>query len=73
MEKVVDEMVGMYKGAGLELKNLHIGGDEVPHPTGSDLQHGAWRGSPICQELLANNKEYNTPEELYYYFVKIVV
>lgn len=69
MEKVVDEMVGMYKGAGLELKNLHIGGDEVPHPTGSDLQHGAWRGSPICQELLANNKEYNTPEELYYYFV----
>jgi hexosaminidase len=70
IDKVLDEVSDMYKKAGLELKNLHIGGDEVPHPMGDDLEHGAWIGSPICQELLSKNKEYSKPEELYYYFTE---
>lgn len=69
LEKVVDEMMGMYKKAGVELKNIHIGGDEVPHPRGVDREHGAWRGSSKCKTVLLENEEYEKPEELYYYFV----
>ena len=69
IEKVVDEVEAMYKLAGLKLENLHIGGDEVPHPMGDDPDHGAWRFSPICNEFLKKHEAYDKPEELYYYFV----
>jgi hexosaminidase len=39
VEKVIDEIHKMYTDAGLELKTLHLGGDEIPH--------GAWEGSAI--------------------------
>jgi len=47
-EKVVDEIVEMHNMAGVPLKMLHTGGDEVPG--------GAWQKSPICADLVANNK-----------------
>ena len=40
LEKVVDEILQMYKTAGVDIKTLHIGGDEVPH--------GVWQKSSIC-------------------------
>lgn len=69
LEKVVDEVVAMYKDAGLELKQVHIGGDEVPHPTEDDPEHGAWRGSAKCKSVLESEEAYEDPEQLFYYFV----
>lgn len=45
MEKVFDEIISMYKDAGVELEAIHIGGDEVPE--------GAWDGSPSAQKMCA--------------------
>ena len=69
LSKVTDEVVKMYEEAGLDLKNVHIGGDEVPHPTDSDPDHGAWKGSPKCNGLLEADDDYKNSEELFYYFV----
>jgi len=69
LEKVVDEVVVMYKEAGLELKQVHVGGDEVPHPTDEKPNHGAWRGSKKCQSVLDTHDDYEKPEQLFYYFV----
>ncbi len=46
-EKLVTEVKAMYQSAGVELKNWHTGGDEVPR--------GVWTGSPICADFLAKN------------------
>ncbi|MBD3627542.1 family 20 glycosylhydrolase [Cyclobacterium sp.] len=43
-EKVVDELAAMYADAGLEMKKMHAGGDEVPV--------GSWTQSPMVEELL---------------------
>lgn len=48
LENVVDALAGMYHEAGLQLKTLHIGGDEVPQD--------AWMGSPEVQKMLADNE-----------------
>lgn len=44
--KVVDEIASMYKDAGVELKGIHLGGDEVPE--------GAWDGSASANKLSAS-------------------
>ncbi|MGO2010382.1 MAG: family 20 glycosylhydrolase [Pseudoalteromonas sp.] len=46
LEKVTYELQQMYREAGVQLKNLHIGGDEVGA--------GSWVGSPICQAMFAD-------------------
>jgi hexosaminidase len=43
MDKVVTEIVAMYRDAGAPLTTIHFGGDEVAA--------GAWEGSPACREL----------------------
>lgn len=52
MDKVIDELAAMYSEAGVELKGVHIGGDEVPE--------GAWDGSPsamaMARELNVNGR-----------------
>lgn len=58
-EKLVVEIKKMYEGSGLELKNWHTGGDEVPR--------GVWTDSPICKEFLAKNPEVRL-EDLNDYF-----
>lgn len=47
LEKLVDEVVEMYREAGVPLYTIHIGGDEVPE--------GAWEGSPICTAFREEN------------------
>lgn len=69
LEKVVDEVVSMYKEAGITVQNVHIGGDEVPHPTDADPNNAVWAKSPKCMEQLAKDTKYKKPEELFYYFV----
>ena len=44
MEKVIQEIVAMYKEAGAPLTTIHLGGDEVAK--------GAWMGSPLCLSLI---------------------
>ena len=43
LEKVVQELVSMYREAGIPLSLVHSGGDEVPT--------GAWTASPSCDAL----------------------
>jgi hexosaminidase len=46
-EKLVVEIGKMYAAAGVEKKNWHSGGDEVPK--------GVWTASPICTKFLSKN------------------
>ncbi|MFN3998191.1 family 20 glycosylhydrolase [Algoriphagus sp.] len=58
-EKLVTEVKAMYQEAGVELKNWHTGGDEVPS--------GVWTESPICKEFVAENPDIKL-EDLNDYF-----
>jgi len=58
-ETVVDELIEMYSEAGLALKVLHTGGDEVPR--------GVWKGSPLCQAYLNEHPEIGNFENLQAY------
>jgi hexosaminidase len=44
VEKVINELVSMYKEAGADLTMIHMGGDEVPN--------GTWERSPAIQKLM---------------------
>jgi hexosaminidase len=44
VERVVEELVAIHREAGVPLRNLHVGGDEVPD--------GAWQRSPAAQAAL---------------------
>lgn len=64
MERVVDDLIGMYKEAGAPLKTIHFGGDEVPG--------GVWEKSPAVKRLMASNPSVKSTDDLwYYYFGKI--
>jgi hexosaminidase len=45
IDKVVAQVRALYDAAGVPLRVIHTGGDEVPA--------GAWAGSPRCQERMA--------------------
>lgn len=59
-EKVVDEIAAMYVDAGLELKTIHTGGDEVPS--------GSWTESALCSAFLESHPEIGGPGSLQIYF-----
>ena len=63
MEKVSDEIIAMYKEAGVPLETIHIGGDEVPH--------GSWEGSPLCHRFMEEHGMKNV-HELSEYFLENV-
>ena len=63
LAKVTDEVISMYEEAGLSLEQVHIGGDEVPHPSKSDPEHGAWKKSPKCNALLESDDANNLDEK----------
>lgn len=60
MEKVSDEIIAMYREAGVPLAAIHIGGDEVPH--------GSWEGSPSCQQFM-KEQGMTHPHQLAEYFL----
>lgn len=65
LEKVTEELLGMYKEAGAPIQTIHFGGDEVPH--------GVWEKSPAVQELIATNSKVKNVDDLwYYYFGKVI-
>lgn len=47
IDTVAAALVDLFRGAGVPLHTIHIGGDEVPD--------GAWSGSPACQALMARH------------------
>jgi hexosaminidase len=44
IERVVDDLLAMHREAGVPLRHIHMGGDEVPA--------GVWEGSPAAQAYL---------------------
>lgn len=63
MEKIVDELIAMYKDAGVNLPAIHIGGDEVPN--------GAWLGSPVIQKFMKENGIKNVHEGGEYFLDRV--
>ncbi|MFY0253612.1 family 20 glycosylhydrolase [Chitinophaga sp. 30R24] len=64
LDKVVEELQGMYKEAGAPLTAVHMGGDEVPN--------GAFEKSPACIALMQQNKSIKGVEDLWYYYYRKV-
>lgn len=62
LEKVVAELVSMYREAEAPLKLIHTGGDEVPQ--------GAWTGSPECDRLIRDESYLQSAADLHAYFVQ---
>ncbi len=61
VEKVLDELLDMYREAGAPISTVHLGGDEVPV--------GVWEKSPACQGVMRSEGLANA-SELWYYFWK---
>ncbi len=61
-ETVIDEFIAMHERAGVPLRWFHTGGDEVAK--------GAWSGSPMCKEFIANTPEVHSVHDLQPYFLK---
>ena len=59
VERVVEELVALHREAGVPLRNLHMGGDEVPG--------GVWEGSPAVQAFLKENG-LGSVDDLWYEF-----
>jgi hexosaminidase len=56
---VVDEIMDMYEEAGLKMRVMHAGGDEVPH--------GSWTDSPVCEAFMQKNPEISGADNLQAY------
>ena len=59
IEKVVEGLVGMHAEAGVPLRNLHMGGDEVPA--------GVWEKSPAAVAIL-KDKGLASVDDLWFVF-----
>lgn len=63
IDKIIEETVAMYKEAGVPLKTIHFGGDEVPA--------GVWEKSPVALDLVKTKKVDNIDELWFYFFTKV--
>jgi hexosaminidase len=59
IEHVVSELVAMHRAAGVPLRTLHVGGDELPQ--------GVWERSPASQALM-QREHLKSGAELWNYF-----
>lgn len=62
VSKVLNEINKMHQDAGMPLNRYHIGADETA---------GAWKESPACADIIAENN-MDDPEQLTAYFVEKV-
>jgi len=62
IEKIVNELVSMYKVADAPFTTFHTGGDEVPY--------GAWQKSAACKEFIAQSDEVKSADDLTAYTIK---
>lgn len=63
VEKIFDEIKAMYDDAGVLLRIFHFGGDEVAH--------GAWEGSPLVRQFMADHGMTTVQEAAEYYVDRI--
>ena len=58
----VDAFIDMHREAGMPLKTIHVGGDEVPQ--------GVWEKSPVAQNLLKQlpKDKYRQTSDLWLYY-----
>ncbi|MBN1158169.1 MAG: family 20 glycosylhydrolase, partial [Bacteroidales bacterium] len=59
---VIDDIVEMYREAGVPLNIFHTGGDEVPM--------GSWLESPMCEKFLQEHTELGEAKHLQAYFLR---
>jgi len=62
IEKVIEEVVKMYREADARFTAIHSGGDEVPY--------GAWQKSPVCDKWMTESEAVENSNELHAYFLK---
>jgi len=60
VERVVDDLISIYKEAGAPLPGIHFGGDEVPPHV--------WEKSPAYLTLKVGRPEIQNTGDLWYYF-----
>lgn len=62
IEITTDALISMHEEAGMPLKTIHVGGDEVPG--------GVWEKSPLCQALLKQlpADQYRQTSDLWLYY-----
>lgn len=63
IERVVAEVVALHRQAGVPLRTIHVGGDE--------LADGAWEKSPACQALMKRLKLASTAEVWDYFYDRV--
>jgi hexosaminidase len=59
VERVVEEMAALHREAGVPLRNLHVGGDEVPE--------GVWERSPAAAAFVKESR-LSSVDDLWYVF-----
>lgn len=64
LEVIFDELIDLHEEAGLPLRSIHIGADEVPA--------GVWTQSPECNELIASSDELESTDQLQVWFFRKV-
>lgn len=57
LEQLTEDIMTIYKQAGVELQTIHFGGDEVPN--------GVWEGSPAFVKLKAEDPTIKDPSDLW--------
>jgi hexosaminidase len=63
IERVVSEVAALHKEAGVPLRTIHVGGDELPN--------GAWEGSPACLAMMKRQKVDSTAELWNYFYTRV--
>jgi hexosaminidase len=63
IEHVVAHIAELHREAGVPLKTMHVGGDELPH--------GAWEKSPVSQALMQREKLTGTADLWDYFYNRV--
>jgi hexosaminidase len=61
--RVIGEVAAMHRAAGVPLRTIHVGGDELPA--------GAWEHSPACAELMRREHLASRDEVWEYFYTRI--
>jgi len=60
---VIAEVAAMHRAAGVSLRTIHVGGDELPA--------GAWERSPACAELMGREHLVSRAEVWEYFYTRV--
>lgn len=63
IDHVVAQIAALHREAGVPLKTMHVGGDELPH--------GAWEKSPASQALMQREKLASIPDLWDYFYDRV--